>query len=79
MKLAPPYITLANPDLPHQAVFLVVASKVHISCNCLRRRHGTYVSQDPIAEAPSLEISRKLYNDPTNHRIPFSKEDEAKW
>lgn len=82
MKLEPPYITLADPSLPHQVVFFVIGGRVNISCNCLRIKHVVYNShrQNSMGETESsLDHARELYNDPANHRIPFSKEDEAKW
>lgn len=76
--MKPPYITPADPTLPHQVVFFVESkhSRVHVSCNCLTNERGGH---DSMGESHDIERARRLYNNPTLHRKPFGKEDEAKW
>lgn len=77
------HVTLRDPTLPHQVVFSVGSSStagVHISCNCRAVvNHQGNVTYDTIGPTKDLDESRRLYNDPVNHRKPFSKEDEALW
>lgn len=76
-----PYVTERDESLPHQVVFLVLNYTVHVSCNCRLEYHGpgkakTYA---PMGQSHNLDKSRRLYNDPANHRKPFREWDAAKW
>lgn len=79
--MAWPLVHLAHRDplLVHQVVLIERNHKIYVSCNCREKLNYTTYSYDPIAETNSIEESRKLYNDPANHWVKFTQEDEAKW
>lgn len=74
--------TLQDDSLRHQVRFILTNNShtVQISCNC-RKYHTSQgvLAYKPIAPTSSIEESRRLYNDPVNHWIPFTDEDKAKW
>ena len=79
-----PYQTPRDPDLDHQVIFYIPSggSSVHVTCNCMAEKVGPTQKESHISFGMvdgDLEVARKLYNDPKNHRKPFNKEDEAKW
>lgn len=78
-----PFYTLRNAELPHQVVLFNQTgnASVMVSCNCRKtvNRFNKVLTYEPMGKTRNLDESRALYNDPNNHRIPFSKEDEAKW
>lgn len=74
-----PYQTLRDPSLPHQVVLFMIECRVHVSCNC-QLKDTNSDSHESIGQVDgSIRRARELYNDPKNHRVPFLKEDEAKW
>lgn len=75
--MQPEYMTLADPSLDHQVIFFMVKERVHISCNCLRKKNGGNTSMRQVDG--DIVYSRYLYNDAKNHSKPFGKDDEAKW
>ena len=80
MSLEPPYVTPRDESLDHQVIFVVLgkksAKRIHVSCNCLKNSRGGH---DSMGQTCELTQSRKIYNNPDNHRKPFTQEDEAKW
>ena len=76
-----PYVTERDESLPHQVVFIVLNNTVYVSCNCRveHRGPGNAKTYDPMGQSNDLNRSRRLYNDPANHRKPFGKGDAAKW
>ena len=82
MAMQPQYFTAIDDTLRHQVRFLIHNSDVHISCVCRKvksnRSAGPY-SFASMGQTSDIEDSRRLYNDPSNHKDPFNEEDEAKW
>lgn len=82
--MRPHHVTLRDPELPHQVVFLTPGGSHYpaVSCNCMRAWHGPgrTVTHDPMGPGPDLAAARALYNNPANHRKPFDPAiDGAKW
>lgn len=78
MKLS--HQTLRDETLTHQVVFIASSHKflnIQVSCNCLYIK-ATH-KYDTMGATRNLEESRQLYNDPSNHRAPFTEADKAKW
>lgn len=73
------HYTVRDPSLRHQVVFFVHESRIHVSCNCLSKDVNAESYDSMGMSDSSLPRARELYNDPKNHRVPFLKEDEAKW
>ena len=78
-----PHVTLADPTLTHQVVFIKpnFLTDVYVSCNCLGKvtTHSGKPSHALIGKSPNLDVARERYNDPRNHLKPFNEEDRAKW
>lgn len=76
-----PYVTERDESLPHQVVFIVLNNTVYVSCNCRVEHHdpGNTKTYDPMGQSNDLDRSRRLYNNPANHRKPFGEGDAAKW
>lgn len=73
------YQTAADPNLPHQVVFLTIGggngNPVAVTCNCRNRAH-----LPPMGESHDLTDARILYNDPDYHADPFDlARDGARW
>lgn len=88
--MRPSHYTERDPSLPHQVVFTKPSGfggHPFVSCNCRGKRlvgpRGVPdtgpIAYDPIGVAPDLERARMLYNNPANHRKPFTDKDFAKW
>lgn len=75
------HATLRDESLPHQVVIFCNTGTIHVSCNCRKTGAGYNDLQhyESMGVTESIEESRRLYNDPANHRVPFSEEDVAKW
>ena len=77
------YMTLRDPDLPHQVVFFTPSGKtaIMVSCNCLveNRPQNNMPFYEAMGPTENLDQSRELYNNPDNHRKPFGDCDKAKW
>lgn len=76
-----PYQTEVDPTLDHQVKLLQNGSGYpSVSCNCLRHKVGPrQYGFKSMGISPDIATSRALYNDPTNHDKPFTKEDRARW
>jgi hypothetical protein len=46
---------------------------IFVSCNCRRKKGGAYA---PMGYTENTTDTKRLYNDPNNHLIPFTEEDE---
>jgi hypothetical protein len=77
----PHHVTLRDPSLPHQVVFLGGGDlPIQVSCNCRRTIHHTTPAYEPIGLGPTLDAARVLYDDPASHRTPFDPAvDAARW
>lgn len=76
--MRPRKFTQRDPTLTHQVVIVVAKGSfhIHVSCNCLETvRHG----HESMGVTTSLEESRRLYNNPANHRVEFTPNDYARW
>jgi hypothetical protein len=78
-----PYQTVQDSTLTHQVRFSTTRNVVTVSCNC-RMHPGAHakagkLNASPMGTSKSINESRELYNNPSNHWAPFTTEDEAKW
>jgi hypothetical protein len=60
---------LVDKTLDHQVQIINHENRILVTCNC--RRQGEY-----FGSGGTLELVRKHFNNPTNHRGTFTKEDE---
>lgn len=82
--MQPHRVTLRDPSLPHQVVFLARGGShpVEVSCNCrlTRRGPGKTPSYTPIAPGPDLDTARWEYNRPAAHWTRLDPAtDAARW
>lgn len=74
----------ADPSLPHQVVITTkgYSFRLYVSCNCLRigpaGTAGGIPPHEPIGEAPDYPTAARLYNDASNHRLPFHATDRIR-
>lgn len=76
------HMTLADPTLTHQVIIFKPNQgfDIEVTCNCLAHiKSPGGISHYSMGKTTTLDETRALYNDPTNHRKPFTKEDEARW
>lgn len=70
------HMTERDPLLAHQVILTRAENETAVSCNCLfNETHG----YETMGTTMDIETSRLLYNNPDNHRLPFTEEDRAKW
>ena len=81
--MRPKYYTFYDPELTHQVILFTPSGKtsIMVSCNCRRSKSPVngVTNFDPIGVSRDLNESRELYNDPENHKEPFTEADKAKW